>query len=118
MAGYYRKFCNNFSVIAEPLTNLLSKRMRFKWISDCQNGFDKLKKKKKKKKGKRKVQGVPQSHTAALLTKRKRKPTNPNKHKSNKRTKSTKISSLFPKRGNHNAKRTEKHKNKMTQGKT
>ena len=51
-------------------------------------------------------------------TKKKRKPTNPNKHKSNKRTKSTKISSLFPKRGNHNAKRTEKHKNKMTQGKT
>ena len=37
MAGYYRKFCNNFSVIAEPLTNLLSKKMRFKWISDCQN---------------------------------------------------------------------------------
>ena len=33
-------------------------------------------------------------------SKRKRKPTNPNKHKSNKRTKSTKISSLFPKRGN------------------
>ena len=48
----------------------------------------------------------------------KRKPTNPNKHKSNKRTKSTKISSLFPKRGNRNAKRTEKHKNKMTQGQT
>ena len=51
-------------------------------------------------------------------TKRKRKPTNPNKNKSNKRTKSTKISSLFPKRGNRNTKRTEKHKNKMTQGKT
>ena len=48
----------------------------------------------------------------------KRKPTNPNKHKSNKRTKSTKISSLFPKRGNRSAKRTEKHKNKITQGKT
>ena len=46
--------------------------------------------------------------------KRKRKPTNPNKHKWNKRTKSTKISSLFPKRGNCNTKRTEKHKNKMT----
>ena len=43
MAGYYRKFCNNFSVIAEPLTNLLSKTMRFKWTSDCQNAFDKLK---------------------------------------------------------------------------
>ena len=41
-------------------------------------------------------------------TKRKRKPTNPNKHKSNKRMKNTKISSLFPKRGNRNAKRTEK----------
>ena len=40
MAGYYRKFCNNFSVIAEPLTNLLSKRIRFKWTSDCQNAFD------------------------------------------------------------------------------
>ena len=37
MSGYYRKFCNNFSVIAEPPTNLLSKRMRFKWTSVCQN---------------------------------------------------------------------------------
>ena len=51
-------------------------------------------------------------------TKRKRKPTNPNKHKPNKCTKSTKISSLFPKRGNRNTKRTKKHKNKMTHGKT
>ena len=38
-----------------------------------------------------------------------------NKHK---RTKNTKISFLFPKRDNRNAKRTEIHKNKMTQGKT
>ena len=37
-------------------------------------------------------------------TERKRKQTKPNKRKSNKRTKSTRISSLFPKRGNHNAK--------------
>ena len=50
--------------------------------------------------------------------KRKGKPTNLNKHKPNKRTKSTKISSLFPKRGIRNTKRTEKHKNKMTHGKT
>ena len=50
--------------------------------------------------------------------KRKRKPTNLYKHKPNKRTKSTKISSLFPKRGNRNTKRTKKHKNKMTHGKT
>ena len=40
-------------------------------------------------------------------TKRKRKQTKPNKRKLNKHTKSTKISSLFPKRGNQNAKRTE-----------
>ena len=50
--------------------------------------------------------------------KRKRKPTNLNKHKPNKRTESTKISSLFPKRDNRNTKRTEKHKNKITHGKT
>ena len=50
--------------------------------------------------------------------KRKRKPTNLNKHQPNKRTKSTKISSLFPERGNRNTKRTEKHKNKMAHGKT
>ena len=49
---------------------------------------------------------------------RKRKPTNLNKHKPNKRTKSIKISSLFPKRGNRNTKRTEKHQNKTTHGKT
>ena len=53
-----------------------------------------------------------------LDTKRKRKQTKPNKCKSNKRTKSTKICSLFLKRGNRNAKKTEKHKNKITQGKT
>ena len=50
--------------------------------------------------------------------KRKRKATNLNKHKPNKRTKSTNISSLFSKRGNRNTKRTKKHKNKMTHGKT
>ena len=45
-------------------------------------------------------------------TKRKRKPTNPNKHKPNKRTKSTKISALFPKQGNRNTKRTENTRTK------
>ena len=71
------------------------------------------------KKEKRKVQEVPQSQPQPFPdTKRKRKPTKPNRRNSNKRTKSTKISCLFPKRGNRIAKRTEKHKNKMTQGKT
>ena len=74
---------------------------------------------KAKKKGKRKVQGVPQSQTAALpRPQEEEEPTNLNKHKPDKRTKSTKTSSLFPKRGNRNTKRTEKHKNKMTHGKT
>ena len=71
------------------------------------------------KKGKRKVQGVPQSQTTALPRYQEEEEMDKSKqHKSNKRTKSTNISSLFPKQGNHNAKRTEKHKNKMTQGKT
>ena len=29
VVDYDRKFCDNFSVIAEPLTNLLSKRTKF-----------------------------------------------------------------------------------------
>ena len=81
--------------------------------------FKIYKQKHHEKKGKRKVQGVPQLQMQPIPDpKRKRKPTNLNKHKPNKRTKSTKISSLFPKRGNRNTKRTKKHKNKMTHGKT
>ena len=48
----------------------------------------------------------------------KRKQTKPNKRQSNKCTKSTKISSLFPKRGIRNAKRTGRCNNKIAQGKT
>ena len=36
MAGYFRKFCKNFSGIAEPLT-------KFKWNDKCQDSFDRLK---------------------------------------------------------------------------
>ena len=82
-----------------------------------------------RKKGKKKVQGVSQSQTAALLRhkeekekdkprekkkKKKKKKKKTNKRKSNKRMKNTKISSLLPKWGNRNAKRTEKHNNKIT----
>ena len=31
VSGYYRKFCNNLSVIAEPLTNLLGERVKYVW---------------------------------------------------------------------------------------
>ena len=41
MAGYDRKFCKNFSGIAEPLTNLLKKST--KWDDKCQDAFDHLK---------------------------------------------------------------------------
>jgi hypothetical protein len=43
MAGYYRKFCSNFSIIAEPLTNLLRKKNKFFWTEQCQEAFEKLK---------------------------------------------------------------------------
>ena len=43
MAGYYRNFCLNFSDIAAPLTNLLSKKVKFVWTDDCQMVFDKVK---------------------------------------------------------------------------
>ena len=52
---------------------------------------------------------MPQSQAATLLRhQEEEEQTKPNKRKSNKRTKRTKVSSLFPKRGNLNAKRTEK----------
>ena len=43
MAGYYRKFCPNFSTIEEPLTRLLSKRVKFIWSPECEIAFQKLK---------------------------------------------------------------------------
>ena len=49
MAGYTcnRKFCYKFSVIAEPLTNLLGKRVKFIWTDNCQKSFEKFKAKPK-----------------------------------------------------------------------
>ena len=43
MAGYYRKFCQNFSVITEPLTGLLKKNTKFIWTDKCQGAFEKVK---------------------------------------------------------------------------
>ena len=68
------------------------------------------------KKGKRKVQGVPQSQTAALPRHQEEEESDKSKQAQIEQT--YEKHSLFPKRGNRNAKRTEKHKNKMTQGKT
>ncbi len=43
MAGYYRKFCQNFADIASPLTNLLSKKAKFEWSEHCQKAFEQVK---------------------------------------------------------------------------
>ena len=46
MCGYYRKFFDNFSTIATPLSNLTWKQASNKvvWKRDCQEAFDHLKK--------------------------------------------------------------------------
>lgn len=43
MAGYYCKFCQNFSTVVEPLTQLLSKKARFLWNDRCEQAFEELK---------------------------------------------------------------------------
>ena len=43
MGGYNRNFCLNFSEIAAPLTNSLSKKVKFVWTDDCEMAFVKVK---------------------------------------------------------------------------
>ncbi|KAJ6812125.1 uncharacterized protein M6B38_151905 [Iris pallida] len=43
LAGYYRRFVENFSRIAEPLTRLTRKEEKFNWTEKCQRAFDELK---------------------------------------------------------------------------
>lgn len=43
LAGYYRRFIQNFSVIASPLHKMTQKDVRFKWTSACQEAFESLK---------------------------------------------------------------------------
>jgi hypothetical protein len=45
MASYYRRFVEGFSKIARPMTDLLAKKVEFKWTPACQESFDMLKKK-------------------------------------------------------------------------
>ena len=42
LAGYYRRFVQDFSIIASPLTKLLRKDVKFKWSEECQACFEKL----------------------------------------------------------------------------
>ncbi|CAA0826072.1 Uncharacterized mitochondrial protein AtMg00860, partial [Striga hermonthica] len=43
LAGYYRRFIEGFSKIAQPLTNLTMKAVRFDWSSQCEESFQELK---------------------------------------------------------------------------
>lgn len=42
MVGFYRGFCQNFSTVAAPLTNLRDK-IKFEWTSVCQRAFEDVK---------------------------------------------------------------------------
>ena len=43
MAGYYRRFVKDFSIIAKPLTNLTKKGEKFTWGMECEESFQELK---------------------------------------------------------------------------
>ncbi|KAM0735324.1 Transposon Ty3-I Gag-Pol polyprotein [Formica fusca] len=45
LAGYYRKFIENFSKIAKSLTKLTKKGEKFEWVGEQQNAFETLKNK-------------------------------------------------------------------------
>ena len=39
LAGYYRRFIENFSKIAKPMMELLKKDTKFNWTEDCKASF-------------------------------------------------------------------------------
>jgi hypothetical protein len=43
LAGYYRRFIENFSKISKPMTELLKKGVPFKWSDACEEAFQILK---------------------------------------------------------------------------
>ena len=44
LAGYYRRFIPEFSKIAQPMTKLLQKDVKFVWSSACEEAFQASKK--------------------------------------------------------------------------
>jgi hypothetical protein len=43
LAGYYRKFVKDFSIIAKPMTKLTQKDVKFQWTDECEISFSTLK---------------------------------------------------------------------------
>ncbi|XP_037615670.1 uncharacterized protein LOC119482245 [Sebastes umbrosus] len=43
MAGFFRRYCMNFSTVAAPLTTLTSPSKPFVWTDECQKSFESLK---------------------------------------------------------------------------
>ena len=43
MTSYYRRFCQNFSIVAHPLINLTSPKNKFQWNEACENSFRQIK---------------------------------------------------------------------------
>jgi len=43
MSGWYRRFIQNYAILATPLTNLLKKGIKIKWSAEAQSSFDALK---------------------------------------------------------------------------
>ncbi|XP_042472257.1 uncharacterized protein LOC122054906 [Zingiber officinale] len=43
LAGYYRRFIQNFSRVALPLTSLTKKGVRYEWTDQCKKSFEELK---------------------------------------------------------------------------
>jgi LPS O-antigen subunit length determinant protein (WzzB/FepE family) len=44
LAGYYRRFIENFSKITKPMTELLKNNTKFEWSKACEKSFQELKK--------------------------------------------------------------------------
>jgi hypothetical protein len=44
LAGYYRRFIEEFSKISKPMTELLEKGKTFEWMPRCEANFQELKK--------------------------------------------------------------------------
>jgi hypothetical protein len=44
LAGYYQRFIEGFSKISKPMTELLERDKKFKWMPACEASFQELKK--------------------------------------------------------------------------